>query len=237
MTILQAIDARSSRRTYVPEPIEPDKIAALTALIDEINREARLCIRLIDDGSAVFQGFTKSFGHFSGVRSIVLLAGKTGTDALFEILGYYGETLVLQATAMGLGTCWVGGTFDRSSPILALPPDETLACVITVGHVAKRKKIMERIIFAVAHILRMAPTVRELCESDQDPPPEWFRAGVMAAIKAPTARNRHHLRFRLHKGEVTVWSEFDDPAASLEIGIARAHFDIASGHRSTGMTL
>lgn len=32
---------------------------------------------------------------------------------LKEKVGYYGEQLILKVTELGLGSCWVGGTFDR----------------------------------------------------------------------------------------------------------------------------
>ncbi|MCL1873280.1 MAG: hypothetical protein FWF85_04100, partial [Clostridiales bacterium] len=43
-----------------------------------------------------------------------MLCPKGTKDAIgLERLGYYGELWLLQATALGLATCWVGGTFKR----------------------------------------------------------------------------------------------------------------------------
>jgi len=48
------------------------------------------------------------------IKNIGMIGNKDDPNSQ-EKLGYYGELIVLQATEMRLGTCWVGGTFDRES--------------------------------------------------------------------------------------------------------------------------
>ena len=120
---VSAIHQRISRRSYLPAPIEEEKLAVLKEEIEKANRESGLTITLLEDGSEAFDG-VKSYGMFSGVRSLIVLKGFEETEHLREKAGYYGERLVLAATALGLGTCWVGGTFDKESEVFALQKGE-----------------------------------------------------------------------------------------------------------------
>ena len=72
-------------------------------------------IQLIIGNGNAFNGFRKSYGMFSGVRNFIALVGGEIDAVALEKLGYFGELLALRCTALGLGTCWVGGTFDRKA--------------------------------------------------------------------------------------------------------------------------
>ncbi len=73
-----------------------------------------------------FDGLKKSYGLFSGVRHYLALVGNKTDMLTVEKLGYYGELLVLHATALGLGTCWVGGTYDDSCCPVTLEENESV---------------------------------------------------------------------------------------------------------------
>ena len=111
----EAITTRRSRRKYLPEPLETSAVDKLQGLITEYNNTKALDIRLVLDNGDAFAGFRRNYGMFSGVRNYIGLIGNKGDYREAEKLGYFGELLVLHATALGLGTCWVGGTFHRAS--------------------------------------------------------------------------------------------------------------------------
>ncbi len=115
MTDLEAIEKRVSRRTYLGEPIGEEDAAVFEEMIARFNEESGLQIQLVRDGSKAFEGFRRCYGMFSNVRSYFAMVGKYADLYLNEKIGYYGEKLVLEATKRGLGTCWVGGTFDRKA--------------------------------------------------------------------------------------------------------------------------
>jgi len=49
------------------------------------------------------------------------------------------EHLVLEATSLGLGTCWVAWyTQEGIRPVLGIPGDKFVLAVVTVGHPAER---------------------------------------------------------------------------------------------------
>jgi len=126
-----------SRRKYIPEPLDQADIAVLQKLIDEYNAKENLDIRFVLDNGDAFKGFRKSYGMFSGVTNYIGLIGNKNDILNNEKLGYYGELLVLHATVLGLGTCWVGGTFDRKSCPFDLPDGES---IIALSRLAKCRR-------------------------------------------------------------------------------------------------
>jgi nitroreductase len=114
-TILQ----RFSCRTYRPVPLaEADR-----ALLSERARSLtegplgnRLRFRLAastEESADALKGLG-TYGFIRGASAFVVGAVSPGERHL-EDYGYGLEQLVLFATSLGLGTCWLGGSFTRSS--------------------------------------------------------------------------------------------------------------------------
>jgi len=55
--------------------------------------------------------------------------------------GYLFQRILLEATKLGLGTCWLGGTFNRSavSKVFPLQPEEIIPAVSPIGIPAEKK--------------------------------------------------------------------------------------------------
>ena len=70
------------------------------------------------------------------------------SDRCLEDYGYLLESIILAATAMGLGTCWLGGSFTRSEFAGAIDaqPGETVPAVVAVGYPAGKTRTFESII-------------------------------------------------------------------------------------------
>ncbi len=224
MTNLEAIARRISRRSYLGTPIAPEQVNALRALIDGCNTKSGLHIQFIEDGSKAFKGLSKSYGMFSGVRSLLALVGKKADAHLEEKLGYYGELLVLEATKLGLGTCWVGGTFDAKSCPCELGTDERLACVIPIGNVPSDTTRKEKTILGLVH--RKARPLEYFYTADTALP-DWFIEGVKAVQRAPSAINRQPVHLYYKDGVATATLRGD--GNPIDLGIAKLHFELAAG--------
>lgn len=74
-----------------------------------------------------------AFSNITGCRTAaaVLLTGDSWLHRLNA--GIIGEALVLEATAMGLGSCWVGGSYRREAVAGIAQPGETLLALIALG--------------------------------------------------------------------------------------------------------
>jgi nitroreductase len=224
MTDLEAIELRHSRRGYLGTPIAKESIAELQTAIELFNQYGDLSIQFIENGREAFRGFNPGYGMFSGVRSYIAIVGKTADTHLKEKAGYYGERLVLLATRLGLGTCWVGGTFNRSRCACAVREDESLVILITAGNVEDKKGFKENAIYKLAH--RGTKPVEKLYTSDS-PLPDWFLEGMKAVQKAPSAINLQPVLFHYRQG--TVSAEVKDTRQLVDLGIAKLHFEIGAG--------
>ncbi len=223
----KVINERVSRRKYLKTEMEPSVEKMLRDYIQGINQKANVNMQLVVNEEEAFKGFRKSFGMFSGVRNYVALVGKANDDLLVEKLGYYGEQVVLYATALGLGTCWVGGTFDRSSCKVGLSAGESVICVITVGNVDKKRGIKEDFISTMIH--RKTKEKEQLYISDTTIP-DWFSEGITAVQKAPSAVNRQPVTFTYKDQKVAAFVEdIKSQGFALDLGIAKLHFELGAG--------
>ena len=227
MDLITAIDARRSRRKYLPAPLKPYDADMLSSHISEFNAKEQVKMRLVLDNGEAFNGLRKSYGMFSGVRSYVAQIGDKADVLGLEKLGYYGELLILHATAHGLGTCWVGGTFDRDSCPVDLADGESIVCAITVGYAPEKLSAKERLIHRVTH--RKSKTLDQMYTSVALVP-DWFIAGMGAVQKAPSAINRQPVVFSYRDGAITASvKDIAGEGFAFDLGIAKLHFELGCG--------
>ena len=168
---IDALYARSSVRQYTGAP---DK--------EQLDRLGETCRKLSWQGVKIrmFKGpGLKS--QIKGTDVYAVIVAKRGTP--MEVEGYMGEALVLEATSMGLGTCWLGAGFypDIINRNVDLQTDEAVHCVISIGK---------------ANLPAFAPKRKELvkvCGMDEAQLGQlgaWQKEAVLAARLAPSAINQ-----------------------------------------------
>lgn len=226
MNNLQAIEQRQSRRTYQNTPISVENLKVIEAYLEQLNKSSGLCIQLIRNGAEAFKGLNPTYGMFSGVQSYIALVGKQADKNLKEKAGYYGELVVLEATKLGLGTCWVGATYNKSNCPCILHEDETLVCIITIGNVTEKKGLKENTIYKLVH--RGTKAIEDMYEADA-PAPDYFISGMKAVQKAPSAVNKQPVFFRYFHGKITAEVKNINDYQAIDLGIAKAHFEIGAG--------
>ena len=209
-----ALHQRSSVRTYTGAP---DK--------EQLDRLGVLCRKLS------WQGVTIRMFKGPGLRSQIkgtdvyaVIVAKQGTP--MEMEGFMGEALVLEATAMGLGTCWLGAGFypDIINRNVNLQNDEVVHCVISIGK---------------AETPRFAPKRKELtkvCGKNEIALAElgvWQKDAVLCARLAPSAINMQPWEIRADSSSVTI----EEPQfvlykkyAALDRGIAMLHAAVGAYH-------
>ena len=218
MDIKEAIVNRHSVRQYKDEPIAPEQIAALEALIRECNEEGGLRIQLIQDDPDCFKSFLASYGKFKNVRNYIALVGPKSMEDLDEKCGYYGQKIVLEAQMMGLNTCWVGGTYAKGKCSAERTAEERLVCVISIGYGQTQGTE------------RKTKPMSKLCDLPESEMPEWFKEGVKAAMLAPTAINQQSFRISLEDGEPVIIAG-RGVMIKIALGIVKYNFEAASGHK------
>lgn len=221
MDMIKAIQNRISRRSYLGTPLAENHLETLFQAMEQANSESGLTITFLADGGEAFEG-TKSYGMFSGVKSMLLLKGPSDLPHLKEKVGYYGEELILLATSLGLGTCWVGGTFDKSSASFGIGPEETLVCVVPVGNVAEKETMKEKMIRGT--VRHKVKEIEQMVEADR-PLTEEENAAMALVQIAPTARNTQKVLFHFNGDTITATVPDDYPFDLVDLGICKYHFE------------
>jgi len=228
--LMKAIDARRSRRKYINTPMDSGVVKTLEELVKKYNAMGNVRMELVTNDGTAFNGLSKSYGLLSGVNDFIGLIADKKDFLMEEKLGYYGEILVLEATALGLGTCWVGGSFDKKNMPFALSDNENVACTITIGSVDEKDSFKEKLVRSLSH--RKTKTVEELYTGDPIVP-EWFINGMQAVQKAPSAVNRQPVLFSYDAGVVTASVKDEtDFMMAIDLGIAKLHFELGAGSGS-----
>lgn len=217
MDWISAIGRRTSRRSYVSAPTL-EEMETLQQAIDQANQDSGLAITLMPDGSEAFSA-GKSYGMFRGVQTLMVLKGPKHLLHLKEKVGWYGEKLILIATAMGLGTCWVGGTFDKSK--LETPPEEEIICVVPVGHAAPHPSLKEKMIRGIIH--RKTKSIREMVQRNRSLTPEEVQAMRLVQL-APTARNTQKVIFIFLRDSVSASVPGTGSFDLVDLGICKLHY-------------
>lgn len=213
MDLMEAMRARHSVRQYKERPLDQEAAAALRAEIEACNKAGGLHIQLVTDEPKAFSGLMAHYGKFSGVTNYIAMIGPKG-PGLEERCGCYGERLVLLAQTLGLNTCWVAMTYSKVPSAFSLDPGEKLCIVIALGYGENQ---------GAAHASKPAEAVTET----DGPVPDWFRAGVEAALLAPTAMNQQKFRFFLKDGKVSAKAGVGF-YSKIDLGIAKYHFELGA---------
>lgn len=216
MELIEAINKRHSVRRYTDKKIEADILAELQNEINVSNKESGLHIQLVTDEPKAFDCFMAHYGKFSGVTNYIALIGKK-SDKLYELCGYYGERLVLKAQQLGLNTCWVAMSYKKIPDAFKVDKGEKLTVVIALGY-GKTQGVPHK-----------TKTVEQVSNASTETP-EWFKAGVEAALLAPTAINQQKFKFNYSDGKVTAKAGLGF-YSKVDLGIVKYHFEIGSGKK------
>lgn len=218
MTLNEAMEQRHSVRSYTDEPIPADIADRLKQETDACNTEGGLHIQLVLDEPQAFDSMMAHYGKFSCVSSYFALIGKKSAD-LDERAGYYGERLVLLAQTLGLNTCWVAMSFSKgeAKKHCSFGAGEKIVVVIALGY------------GAVQGVPHRSKPMDEVCSVDGTMP-DWFKAGMEAALLAPTAVDQQKFMITLSDGKLSAKST-GGFYSSVDLGIVEYHFELGSGHK------
>lgn len=220
MTIQEAMEARHAVRAYTAEPISETDQETLNDAIARANAASGLSMRLVCDEPRAFATGRAHFGSFKGVTNYLMLAGPNTPD-LDELAGYWGEGIVLLATTLGLDSCWVALTFGKGAAEKYVEPGQKLSLVASLGHgtthgAAHKSKPIEQLADYAAPM-------------DAENAPEWFAAGMHAALLAPTAMNQQKFRITCTGAKTAHIANLGGPYSAVDLGIVRHDFELGAG--------
>jgi hypothetical protein len=210
--ITEIIKQRFSCRTYLNVPIEAEKRQRLEGFVaaaetGPLGAQARFKLVAATEGDRQALRGLGTYGLIKGATGFILGAVGDASHNL-EDFGYLMEQIILLATSLDLGTCWLGGTFTRSSfaDKMALRNGELMPAVTSVGHIADKPRFMDRLIRRGAGADHRLPWERLFFDHRFDIPLSRQDAGTHAVALemvrlGPSASNKQPWRI-VKDGEV-----------------------------------
>jgi nitroreductase len=230
------IEKRRSRRHFdISRPIESDKLSAVDIVCKQFAPfpSARSCL-VTESVKDVFKGIVGSYGKIKDAPAFIAFIGNMDSSSVQEEVGYTGEGVILEATALGLNTCWVAGFFKPESvaALIEMKSNERVLAVTPVGYARGFESLEEKMMTGFGRTHRRLPVSRLMSEPGQSNIPEWIKASVQAARLAPSAVNRQPWGFHVENDSITVYVRTGGPEFSvskrLDCGIAMLHIEVAA---------
>ena len=231
ITEWEAVQKRISCRSYEDRLIDPDILQKLMEFNDQLNEESGLHFQLFSLDKQGSPAVKLAAAMFSGpVYTFAALVG--GEDKLSaEKVGYYGQRLVLYATQLGLGTCWVAGTYDKKSITVDVMEGEKLWDVIPMGYATERIPFKQKMIRKT--IRRSDRKPEQFLESDitYEEAPEWIKKGIEAVFLGPSAVNQQPVNIVYKDGKVSarIWKK-GNGLEHNDLGIAKKQFEAGAAY-------
>lgn len=243
-----AIWRRVSVRSYRKEQVPAATLAEVLRIGEHsIPLWTHIPIRfvLVEDAEAFLRehgGTLLGYGRILGAPHFI--AAISGISAGYmENMGFRMEQMILYATALGLGTCWMGGFYSREKVghLVGLAKGEQVVALTPVGFPAAGgpgrlldktlkafvpdrggRKPLERLVFAERWGMPAAQYLEEMTV---------LRTALEAARWAPSWRNTQPWRFIVSQDMLVVTAsrpaeQIGLPYYRLDAGIAMSHISL-----------
>ena len=238
---------RYSVRTYTGKSITTDVAERIGAFAETLSSPfpAKPSFKMIRSEQEPNGAKLGTYGMIKGA-SFFIASAVPDTAFAVEALGYEFEKLILFLTTLELGTCWLGGTFNRSEfiKVLRAPENALFPAVSPVGYFEK-KSLRESLVrgFVKADSRKRWETLffdggfsAPLAESGAGAyafPLEMVRLGPSASNKQPWRIVRQGDAFHFYEYKTPGYScAFNFDMQSIDMGIAACHFHLACLERA-----
>ncbi|KAF0091952.1 MAG: hypothetical protein FD141_136 [Fusobacteria bacterium] len=242
--LVKTITERKSTRTFENRPIsEETKIMILEKIRTLTNPfDVKIRYNLIDNTE---KDTTQKLGTYGVIRNPSNFITATLVDDKFalEALGYEMEDLILYLTNIGIGSCWLGGTFNRGqfAKEVGLKEDEIIPIILPIGYIADKKSITEKVMRKMSKGDSRKDWLELFFKSDFNTQLLISEAGVYSeALEmvrlGPSASNKQPWRI-IKDGNKFHFYEYSTPGYSkmfsydiqrIDMGIAAAHFSLSA---------
>ncbi len=246
--ILDVIKQRSSWRTYDRNsPISLEIISQLKEFINSKNivgpfgNKARFeLLKIPDNEKNKINSEYGTYGFIKGAEYFLAGAIPKKKKAL-EDYGYIFEHIILKATELNIGTCWMAGTFKRSTIAreINLDDEEIIPAISPIGIPSKNRRLLGKIMrIAIRAKVRKPWETLFFTDAFEPLPLENLEDTLKSALEmvrlAPSAKNKQPWRIVRDKSNKIHFFIKIDPRTKrvlnyqkLDIGIAMCHFELA----------
>jgi hypothetical protein len=246
------IRMRYSCRSYREDPLSTNDRLNLSEFVSQKNTgpfgsSARFTLFAAESADSKE---LKGLGTYGFIKKpAAFVAGVVnGSQMNLEDFGYSMEKIILYATEIGLGSCWLGGSFKRSSfgEKAGISDGEIIPAVASIGYIAEKRTVTDKLIVAGnrskkrkrGNELFFDSSINEININSEE---GYGRALEMVRL-APSAANRQPWRVVKEDGN-NIFHFFLERSASytrvikllryedlqkIDMGIAMCHFEFTA---------
>ena len=252
MSYIERMDRRISVRTYSLDAPDGDLLSQIKRIVEKkrkgpFGKTYSLVLMdtkgesLSDIGKMTSYGVIKDARYYFGGYS-------DGDDRSIIDFGYCFEEILLELTALDLGTCWMGGTFGRGfiSRMLSLPENKVIPAISPVGYSLEKRAFADKLTRFIAGSKNRKPhqklfynyagedSLQPVLLEEMRPPLGEILESVRSA---PSASNKQPWRLIIQNNHYHFYWDFDSKYNSmirgfniqaLDMGIALCHFTKAA---------
>jgi len=243
-TWIECIEERISVRTFDNRNLKSDDFDKLNVFITDCLKETNTPIKFKILNCQTDEHTNQKFGTYgfiSGTNNFIVgIIDKNNTDPVE--FGYTMEKVVLYATCLGFGTCWLGGTFNRNQfeNVLSLNENEAIGVLVAIGIRKDKQSLMDRTVRYVAKSNQRKPWSELFFLDNFDTPltksklDQYDKVLEMVRI-APSASNKQPWRiiktgvaYHFYLARTPNYGLLGFDIQMNDIGIAMCHFELSS---------
>lgn len=249
-SVIETMQKRQSIRTYETQKITTDHLKEIN---DYFNEENNLIgpfgkkgqIELVQVTNNVTDKGIKlgTYGFIKNPSAYMIGITENNQYSLVDF-AYTFQKLILFLTELGIGTCWMGGTFNRNSFEKEIQLDERrfIPCITPIGYPKQKQRVFDKAVRLVVkadnkkswdklfYDANFESTLRKENAGLLEVPIEMVRLGPSASNKQPwrlvVSDDRKICHFYIeHTPNYSTKLGYD--MQLLDIGIAMCQFDLA----------
>ncbi|MDP3386182.1 MAG: nitroreductase family protein [Eubacteriales bacterium] len=250
-SVMDVIKKRKSIRTYEDKKLSEDDCIKIREYINtKANRigpsgkEIRLELIFADDNESGKGLKIGTYGIIVNPQAYIAGCVSNTPEDMVEF-GYVMEKMILFLTNLGLGTCWLGGTFDRKTlnTEIIMEDGQIIPSITPVGYPKNREGIKQRamrllvkadqrlswkdLFFLADFSHPMSPKMKGILNE----PLEMVRLGPSASNKQPwrilISEDKSVYAFYLKRTPNYAGNAMGFDMQRIDMGIAICHFQIS----------
>lgn len=229
----QTILNRKSIRTFKNEAVSSEHLVEIEQYLQWQLQDQTFSktynIDLIDKQELTADIKLGTYGIIKGGRYFLILSGKLD-DGSKQQLGYIGEKVVLKIHSLGLGSVWLGGSYNRGDfkKVIDIKDDYQVQLVIPFGVIDNNKHLLGKLAGSISHsrmplnkIAFIGSELMDINTLDND----VYQAALKQLQLAPSGANRQPWRVVVIDDTFHFYNT-KGLSPQTDLGIGFAHFQL-----------
>lgn len=249
--VIDIIRKRKSTRTYSKKQIDTDVKEKIIQYFQHLNGPFHVEVRfefldrlMVKEDEKIKLG---TYGMIQGA-SYFIAAAVEKKEYNMEQLGYVFEDLILYITSLGIGTCWIAGTLNRSEfkKAVGLKDNEVVPVVTPLGYESTMRSPVDLFLKPVPGKKVRKPwnvlffkdgfdlSLNKSDAGEYEVPLEMVRLAPSASNKQPWRVLKANGNYHFYVDHDPIYKKaYSYDIQKIDVGIAMYHFDAAA--RESGL--